>query len=282
MQGRVREAEKVYAEFEPLEGLCDPNALLISLLANRQCHWGLGNLDLALHYARRSLKVCEESGLPWLGLFEGLVAVALLFQGRWEEARESASRASSRLPPVGTIWAGGETAYAFLLAAHLNNPEARGYWERIRPALPESARFCRGGAKDALLLSVEPLAMLGLRREAFELYARVAAEALAGDHRFTGAGLIDKTAGIAAAAGDQFEVAARHFEKALRFAHEHDLRTEQAEVRRWYARTLLDRNGPGDHYRAHVLLTAALQIYSEIGMPRHVERIDAMLSESRK
>ena len=60
-------------------------------------------------------------------------------------------------------------------------------------------------------------------------------------------------------------------------AHEMPVRTEQPEVRRWYARMLLDRGEPGDEERARELLDEAILMYEEIGMPRHLEMAREML-----
>ena len=53
----------------------------------------------------------------------------------------------------------------------------------------------------------------------------------------------------------------------------------QPEVRRWYARMLLDRDDPGDRDKAFRLLTEAITMYREIGMPKHLEMAEEMLSE---
>ena len=45
----------------------------------------------------------------------------------------------------------------------------------------------------------------------------------------------------------------------------------QPEVRRWYARMLIDRNGSGDKERARTLLDEAVEMYGQLGMPRHLE-----------
>jgi hypothetical protein len=57
-------------------------------------------------------------------------------------------------------------------------------------------------------------------------------------------------------------------------------RVEQPEVRLWYARMLLDRNGPGDRQRARNLLTEARAAYEQVGMPKHVEMADALLEHA--
>jgi hypothetical protein len=57
-------------------------------------------------------------------------------------------------------------------------------------------------------------------------------------------------------------------------------RVEQPEVRRWYARMLLDRNGPGDRQRARNLLTEARAAFEQVEMPKHVEMADALLGHA--
>ncbi len=86
-------------------------------------------------------------------------------------------------------------------------------------------------------------------------------------------------AGIAAACGGQWEQAEEHYRTALPQSHEIPDKIAQPEVRRWYARMLLDRDGPGDRDKAHELLTEAIAMYHQIGMPKHIEMAEAMLTE---
>lgn len=86
-------------------------------------------------------------------------------------------------------------------------------------------------------------------------------------------------AGIAAAAGGRWEKAEEHYQEALHLAHDLPVVIAQPEVRRWYARMLIDRDGPGDPDKARQLLTEAIAMYREIGMPKHVEMAEAMLTE---
>ena len=53
----------------------------------------------------------------------------------------------------------------------------------------------------------------------------------------------------------------------------------QPETRRWYAWMLLDRDGPGDREKARTLLSEAIAMYRQIGMPKHVEMAETMLRE---
>jgi hypothetical protein len=84
---------------------------------------------------------------------------------------------------------------------------------------------------------------------------------------------------MAAAAGGRWDKAEQHYQTALRQAHELPVVMEQPEVRRWYARMLIDRDGPGDREKARELLTEATAMYRRIGMPRHIEMAEALLSE---
>ena len=43
---------------------------------------------------------------------------------------------------------------------------------------------------------------------------------------------------------------------------------------------LLDRDGPGDRDKARQLLTEAIAMYRQIGMPKHVEMAEALLREA--
>ncbi len=65
----------------------------------------------------------------------------------------------------------------------------------------------------------------------------------------------------------------------MRLAHELPHKIEQPEVRRWYARMLIDRDAPGDRDKARELLTEAVAMYHKIGMPKHVEMAEALLGE---
>jgi hypothetical protein len=42
---------------------------------------------------------------------------------------------------------------------------------------------------------------------------------------------------------------------------------------------LIDRDAPGDRDKARQLLTEAIAMYRQIGMPKHVEMAEAMLRE---
>jgi outer membrane protein assembly factor BamD (BamD/ComL family) len=82
------------------------------------------------------------------------------------------------------------------------------------------------------------------------------------------------------AASGQWAKAEEHYRTALRQAHEVPVVMEQPEVRRWYARMLIDRDAPGDRHKARELLTEAVAMYRKIGMPKHVEMAEDLLEEA--
>jgi hypothetical protein len=73
------------------------------------------------------------------------------------------------------------------------------------------------------------------------------------------------------------EKAEEHCEIALRQAHELAVVIEQPEARRWYARMLIDRNASGDRDKARQLLTEAIAMYRQIGMPKDVEMAEELM-----
>ena len=92
--------------------------------------------------------------------------------------------------------------------------------------------------------------------------------------------LLQARAGMAAAAGERWDAAEGHYLTALRQAEELPNPIEQAEVRRFHARMLLDRDGPGDRGRAQDLLKTAVESYRGIGMPKHAEMAESLLREA--
>ena len=53
-------------------------------------------------------------------------------------------------------------------------------------------------------------------------------------------------------------------------------RLQQPEVRRWYARMLIERDESGDRDKARQLLGEAIDGYRALGMPRHLEMAEEL------
>ncbi len=150
-----------------------------------------------------------------------------------------------------------------------------------RGPLPRAGHPNPLGSWSTLFVAVEALAVLGEKSEAAKLYPLLQEAMQMGvvirgwDMR-----LLETLAGIAAGAGQDWPKAEEHFQTALRRAEELPDLIEQPEARRFYARMLLDRNGPGDRETARGLLTEAIEMYRRIGMPKHLELTEKLLGEA--
>jgi hypothetical protein len=129
-----------------------------------------------------------------------------------------------------------------------------------------------------LTLVIEGLVILGEQLQAAQFYP------LVGELMDTGAVVLwssshftQTIAGIAAAAARHWETAEDHFQIALQQAESFPHLIEQAEIRRFRAMMLIDRDAPADREKARMLLTEALESYERIGMPRHVEVTQRLL-----
>jgi hypothetical protein len=134
------------------------------------------------------------------------------------------------------------------------------------------------GSWSMLALVVEGLFVLGEKSDAGQLYplARelvdTGAVVLWPIFRFT-----QTIAGIAAASARQWDAAEDHFRTAMQQAESIPHRLEQAEIRRFRAMMLMDRAGAGDRQEGRRLLGEAREIYTQIGMPRHLEMTQTLL-----
>jgi hypothetical protein len=79
--------------------------------------------------------------------------------------------------------------------------------------------------------------------------------------------LVQRIAGMAAAAAGLWDQADAHFETAGRQAHEFPNRVDAPRVQHWHAKMLLDRGDPDDRDRARAMLADALDGYRKLGMP---------------
>jgi len=92
-------------------------------------------------------------------------------------------------------------------------------------------------------------------------------------------GAASRSLALLAATMRRWQDAERHFEDALRTNAKLGDKPWLAHTRAQYARMLIDRDGPGDRDKAFRLLTEAIAMYRQIGMPKHVEMAEGMLRE---
>jgi serine/threonine protein kinase/tetratricopeptide (TPR) repeat protein len=237
-----------------------------------------GRLSAASTALESSMTLCRELGFPWISVSQAIRGTAELFRGEWSAAAASHDEAAAA--GVSGTWQGFEAAHRAHALAYMAPDRAISLLEALRPGLPGVGPAHPAGAWVRAAGLVEAAFVLGKRAECAELYPVMRRWRDEGGVVFWTFGLTEKLSGMAAAAGEKWGDAERHFEEALREAERLPHAVERPEVRRWYARMLLDRGFPGDRERARTLLTEARVAYDEIGMPKHVEMADALLKEA--
>jgi hypothetical protein len=145
--------------------------------------------------------------------------------------------------------------------------------------LPISGQQNTMGSWLMLACVIEGLVMLGERSQAAQLYP------LTRQLVDTGAIMLWKIsrfaqtiAGVAAAAAGQWEAAEENFQIATQQSESLPHRVEQTEICRFHGMMLMDRAAPGDREKAQMLLSEALESYERIGMPRHIEMTQTLLT----
>ena len=95
----------------------------------------------------------------------------------------------------------------------------------------------------------------------------------------TAAGAVARTLALLAATMGRWGDAERHFEDALRMNAQLGDKPWLAHTRAQYGAVLIDRDAPGDRDKARQLLTEAIAMYRQIGMPKHLEMANALLRQ---
>ena len=281
LRGRLDEEAKIGEELEPLAARLGHLGTVVLAGRNRGRRELLLTADIGRfeEFAKRDLELCRSADMPYISNSYTWLGLAHFWRGRWQEALENFEEAA-RLEPL-SPFAGLDWGHLFVFKAYAGEKDAAlAMLEQRRASLPRAGQANAFGAWKMLLGVVEGLAVLGERDEAAKLYPLLLEAIDTGTLvRSFADGLIQTVAGMAAAAGSQWEVAEEHYRTALRQAHEIPVVIEQPEVRRWYARMLLDRDALGDRDKAFRLLTEAVAMYRKIGMPKHVEMAEALLGD---
>ena len=235
-----------------------------------------GDIDALETFSRAQVELGQQTSFGWRYTANLCLGLVHMYRGQWRDA-EAINREAVDLEPRGCFMTGN--APGALLLAQVHSAPATAAQELRRSAVElASLDQLTVGRWEQLLGTVEGLASLGDSSAAAELYPFVSR----GLDRGAVIGwfclsLVQTVAGIAAAAGKQWDAAQGHFETALGQADELPHKIAQPEVRRWYARMLLDRNASGDRDKARTLLGEAVEMYEAIGMPRHVEMAKELL-----
>jgi tetratricopeptide (TPR) repeat protein len=231
-------------------------------------------------FARRHLEVAGAVGFRHMS--GALLAHAAFLRGDWDEALRLAEEAVGHSPEHHSTSGMDWGCYLRVLAYCGRAAEVVAVLDGRRDDLPQAGRPNGYGQWYLPAAAIEAFSVIGERDRAAGFYPLVR-EFMA----TTGVVLpcwtpylIERIAGIGAAAGGQWDAAEEHFRRALRQAEELPFALEGAETRRFYARMLLDRKTAGDSDRARSLLEEAIPVYRRIGMPRHEEMTRALLTQA--
>jgi tetratricopeptide (TPR) repeat protein len=271
--GRLDEAAKIGQEVEPLAASVGHLGALVLARTVRAFRELMltGDIDAWQEFARDNLEFTRSIGFGWVSNYHMYLGLGHFWRGQWEKALQDFQEAVKVEPA--TFYAGAAWGSLSLFKAYAGDRNgALHMLEQKRQNLPRPGQANTMGAWSMLLAAVEGLAILNEREEASKLYPLVG-EAIDTRALLRGpeVGLLQTVAGMAASAGGQWDKAEQHYRTALRQAHELPVVMEQPEVRRWYARMLIDRDAPGDREKARELLTEAVAMYRRIGMPKHQE-----------
>ena len=278
--GRAREMLTTDGMLRPLaERLGQHQALFLA-------DWALGSADLMLTGRLAESETFFESRiegwrgagvLGWMGHL--CVASASFWGGRWDRAREAieSARRDDYWPSVeGILWGS-----LMVTKAYGGDGDTLTLCDGKAATLPVSAGPALIGTIGTVTGATEALAVIGERERAHKLYPWTL-EVMKGGAIATLNLMLpppETAAGIAAACGADWQNAERHHQTAVRQMDEIPHKIMQPESRRWYARMLLDRAGPDDEDRARVLLDEAIQMYGDLGMPRHLDIAKEMRGE---
>jgi hypothetical protein len=177
------------------------------------------------------------------------------------------------------VWQDLWWMFEFLYASHVQPARARPALEAHAPRMPGRERVAFIGSYVGLNSIAEGLVVLGELQTAAALYP-VYQDALSLGLVADYFGVTESGAGLAAAAGGNWEAAERHHVKALQLANDIPHVAAQADTRLWYARMRLARKAPGDFERARGLLMEAVPMLERWGRARRLRECRELLAVS--
>jgi tetratricopeptide (TPR) repeat protein len=280
--GRPEEALRIADELEPLARKIGDSYSVARCLSSRAwAEFGkapdLAKLETTF---RKVMKLDQKALYLFWDVSEVELSLLDFFRGDWASALSHA-QAACRAEPGSSTEGFGEGTLFRQMAYAGDHDGAIAFLHGKRTWLPHSGQPNTRGSWWMLALVVEGLVMLGEHSQAGQLYPL--ARELVGTgtivllpiFRFT-----QTIAGIAAAAARQWQAAEEHFQMATQQAESLPYRLEQAEIRRFYGMMLIDRAAAGDRVKAQTLLREALESYTQIGMPRHIQMARTLVARA--
>ena len=277
--GDLEKAKQLGEELDPLASRL--GHLVAAMISKRICasrdFMITGNIRNYEGFLRGYLDYCIDSNLDWKCYSHMYSGLCHFWMGRPHEALDRLQLAAD-LEPEGPL-SGMAWGSLFVGKAYLEDgPSALTTLERSRGKMPRPGQANSIGSWALLLAVIEGLSVLGEYEQAAEFYPLVREGIDTGTLiDWSSCNLPEAAAGMAAAAGQMWEVAEKHYQVALQQAHDIPVVIRQPEVRRWYACMLANRNAAGDSEKARALLAEAVAMYRRINMPRHVKMAKTLL-----
>ena len=232
----------------------------------------LGKLE---RLARDDLERFDRIRSPWVSQSHAWIASVLLLRGELDGSLRHADEAI-KLEPA-SAWSGIGWSFKFLNRSYAGDVDAcRTLLAEQRDRLPRQGEATAWGRVAMLIAAAHGCVVADLRDEAAGLYLLVAERAERIPINVFDIALTNRVAGMAAAAAERWDVAADHFEAALRQADEMPNRLDRPQVLHWFAKMLVDRGRHEDVERAGDMIGAALSEYERLGMPLHIEMARAL------
>lgn len=278
LAGNFEGASRIDAELMPIAKRHSAYTTLgLGYYYTAVCAQARGDLEGSIKALRDSRETYVAASLPWTHAVDGYQSANMLLIGNDQEGRKLVDRQGANLLPD-HVWAGMDVGYWLLGKALLGDADVLSAFRSYQHYVPGPEDFLVGGRIVFIQAAAGALVLAGEKDEAAKLYPSLRRyfdwpDASCASLFFE---LQETAAGIAAAAANDWENAERHFEKTLRLAEELPHRVDQARVRYWYARMLLDRNASGHRDRAGQLLNEARSLSEEMGMHGLIGRIDEL------
>jgi tetratricopeptide (TPR) repeat protein len=281
--GRLEESERICQELEPLA------SRIGHLPAMFFCHLGLAwtefcrQPDLALFEKKHHRDLDAQMELRLRPFFMTLLALSTIefLRGNWDKSLEYTERGWFTEVPR-HVQAMSIAARFRILAYSRERESALALLNQYPEMLARLGKTNLIGSMILSFAAVEGLFVLGELEQAAIVYPLICELIDTGTICLpTSCRFSQTVAGIAATAARNWGAAENHFRIAMQQAESYPNVVEQADIRRFHAMMLLDRAATGDREKAQTLFDEAVETYTQIGMPRHIEMIQALLARCR-
>ena len=269
--GQFERVRSIHAEVMPLSTAFGDVGTAAQLeLFDSIVDTATGRFSRSRERQKKVVDMFHDWGMPWTSAVIATRASPAILTGDWETAETELLQAIDEAVDCPTF-KGLETCQLLYLRTLMGDARANELLDRHEAILPVRGRLNSVGAHHMELLWVESAMLLGHDERAAQRYDSVVDLIKRDTVTCYFPMLIERIAGIAAMAGEQYDKAEVHFEASLEQAKALKFVNELGDTRRWHATMLLRRQAPGDRKTAQALLHEAIAVYERHGMPKHEE-----------